>query len=282
MLTGMSWDTIKEIDKSDLRKHYKRPKVKGVRRIGIDEFSVKKGHTYMTVIVDLDTRRVLRVVEGRKAEDLIPVLQGIKKAGVKIEAVSMDMSPAYIKAVSTCFPAAQIIFDKFHLIQLLNQHLNNHRAQLYRQTRDIEGRSVIKGTRWLLMYGRDKLKAKGKAQKLQAALDLNAPLAAGYYLKEELRELWSMSTKEEATVFLEGWLTRARTSGYHYIEKMANSVARYQSGILAWFDHPISNAVVEGMNNKIKVLKRNAYGYRDLEYFKLKVKALFQPRYALS
>ncbi len=104
----------------------------------------------------------------------------------------------------------------------------------------------------------------------------------GYYLKEEIRLIWSLENKIEATLFIDQWIEKARQSGQHYIEKMANSIARFKSGILAWFDHKISNGPIEGMNNKIKTLKRQAFGYRDTEYFKLKITAMFDPRYGLA
>jgi transposase len=277
----MSWHTIKEIDMSYLKKNYSRPKVKHVRRIAIDEFSVKKRHVYMSVIIDVDTRRVLRVVEGRKVSDIKPVLLGIKKSGAKIEAVSMDMSASYIQAVSEAFPEAKIVFDKFHVIKTINTKLDQLRGALYRQEKDHGVRPIIKGTRWLLMYGQEKFKKSGKIDKLTAALELNKPLSMGYYLKEEIRLLWGMADKEKASVFIDDWIERARQSGQHYIEKMANSIARFRSGILAWFDHKISNGPIEGMNNKIKTLKRQAFNYRDMQYFKLKIIAMFDPRYGL-
>lgn len=236
----------------------------------------------MSVIIDVDTRRVLRVVDGRKASDIIPVLIGIKKSGAQIKAVSMDMGPAFIKAVSEVFPEAKIVFDKFHVVKTINEKLDKLRGSLYRQEKDLDIRPVIKGTRWLLMYGQEKLIEKGKEKELQAALDLNKPLAIGYYLKEEIRLLWTQKTKEEASEFIDSWIEKGRLSGQHYIEKMANSIARFKSGILAWFDHRISNGPIEGMNNKIKTLKRQAFGYRDTEYFKLKIKAIFDPRYGLA
>ena len=118
-------------------------------------------------------------------------------------------------------------------------------------------------------------------QRLAKALELNQPLALAYYLKEELRQLWRLPTKKAATKYLNNWIWRAARSGIPRMYKLAVSIAAHKSGILNYFEHRISTGPLEGLNNKIKTLKRQAYGFRDLEFFKLKIMALHQTRYAL-
>ena len=122
---------------------------------------------------------------------------------------------------------------------------------------------------------------RDEPKRLEEALELNEPLAAAYYLKEELRQLWSFASKQEAEVFFDGWLKRAWSTGIKPIITVANTLASRRNGVLAWYDCQISTGPLEGINNKIKTMKRQAYGFRDLEFLKLKIKAIHLSRYAL-
>jgi len=122
---------------------------------------------------------------------------------------------------------------------------------------------------------------KDEADRLQEALQLNEPLATAYYMKEDLRQLWSLQSKDEAKVALDSWITRALASGIGPFVRVGKTLTVYKFGILNWYDHPISSGPLEGTNNKIKVMKRMAYGYRDMEFFKLRILAIHEAMYAL-
>ena len=122
---------------------------------------------------------------------------------------------------------------------------------------------------------------KNEKEQLQQALEINKPLAMAYYLKEELRLLWAQNSVEKAKDFLGKWVAKAYASGITVLKKIANTLLAHRSGIFAWFKYPISTGPLEGLNNKIKVLKRQAYGFRDNEFFKLKIYAIHQSKYAL-
>ena len=274
-LLKVSWGFIKSIDKNHLEQHYARPRLKDVKYIAIDEFAVEKGHQYMTVVIDFKTGHVLYVGEGRSAETLAPFWRRVKAAGAKIKAVAMDMWPAYIDSVQRNLPKASIIFDRFHIVQKLNEHLSNIRRELYRNETEVNKKAVLKGTRWLLLKKQDNLvNEKKERERLEAALKMNRPLAMAYYLKEELSQIWSLSSAEEAKAFLGKWVAKAKATGIKLLDKFANTLLAHRTGIFNWFDHPISTSPLEGINNKIKVLKRKAYGFRDKAYFKLKIMAL--------
>ena len=278
---GVSWDTIKDIQKRFLGRHFGKPKLKKLRRIGVDEIAVGKGHRYLTVVLNLDSGAVVFVGDGKGADALTPFWKRVKASRCRIEAVAMDMSAAYIEAVTRNLPDAAIVFDHFHVIKLYNEKLSDLRRELQRQAED-EQKKVLKGTRWLLLSNPDKLDKKPDQKKrLAAALELNKPLATAYYLKEELRLFWSQDDKATAGTFLDGWLARARASGLRMLEKMANTLESHKSGLLAYYDHPISNGPLEGTNNKIKTMQRQAYGFRDMEFFKLKILAIHLTEYAL-
>jgi len=119
-------------------------------------------------------------------------------------------------------------------------------------------------------------------QRLEAALKLNQPLAAVYNMKDELRQLWNQPDKETAKSFLDDWIRRASVSGITMLQKMAATLGGYRSGLLAYYDFPISTGPFEGLNNKIKTMKRQAYGFRDREFFKLKIMAIHRTKYALT
>ena len=141
---------------------------------------------------------------------------------------------------------------------------------------------MLKGTRWLLLKNPENIDhRRDEGKRLQEALALNAPLAKAYYMKDELRQLWAMPGKGDAEQFLLGWMRRAEASGIRLLKSFAHTLAAHRAGILAWYDDPISTGPLEGTNNKIKTMKRQAYGFRDTEFFKLKIMALHQTKYAL-
>jgi len=278
---GVSWGTIKNIEKRNLKRRFSRPKLGKIKQMAIDEISIGKGHRYLTVVLDLKTGAVVFVGEGKGGEALLPFFKRLKRSKAKVEAVAMDMSPAYIRAVEDHLPETTIVFDHFHVIKLYNEKLSELRRQLFHRATQME-KAVLKGTRWLLLKNPENLDEERDEQKrLQHALDLNRPLAAAYYMKEDLRRLWSFPDKAAAFEFLKDWIYQAGSSGVSMLRKFAWTLARHHQGILAYYDYPISTAPLEGTNNKIKTMKRQAYGYRDMEFFKLKIMAAHEARYAL-
>jgi len=279
----VSWDLVKEIQKKYLRKHYSSPNLQGVRYIAIDEFAVRKGHKYMTVVLDLETGIIIHVGDGKGTKALDPFWRRVKRNNVNIEAVAIDMSPAYISAVINNLPQAQIVFDHFHVVKLLNDELSHLRRDLYNQETELNKKHLLKGTRWLLLKNSDNLNDEREERKrLEEALALNEPLAIAYYLKEELKLLWEQDSKEEAEKFLGKWVAKAMASKVPRLKKFANTLLAHRTGIFAWYDYPISTGPLEGINNKIKTMKRQAYGFRDNEFFKLKIYTLHDKNYALT
>ena len=279
---GVSWDLIKEVQKRYLKKHYSSPDIKNVKHIAIDEFAVKKGHKYMTVVVDLDTGIIIHVGEGKGNEALEAFWKRIRRNQVKIEAVAIDMSPAYISAVTNNLPRAQIVFDHFHVVKLYNDELSKLRRDVYREETEINKKNLLKGTRWLLLKNDENLDdEREERNRLMEALAINEPLSIAYYLKEDLKLLWEQESKEDAEKFLGKWVAKAMASKVERLKKFARTLLAHRTGIFAWYDYPISTGPLEGMNNKIKTMKRQAYGFRDMEFFKLKIYSLHEKNYAL-
>jgi len=280
----IGWDLVKDIQKQHLKAKFDKPKLHKLKQIAIDEISIskKKKQRYLTIVYDLISGRVVFVGDGKGADALDPFWRRVKYAKAKIVAVATDMSPAYISAVHENLPKATLVFDHFHIVKLFNEKLSNLRRKLYHQLTEKEDKKLLKGTRWLLLKNPDNLNDdRDESKRLQEALELNEPLATAYYLKEDLRQLWSFPTKQEAEEFFDSWLERAWSTGLKPIITVANTLASRRSGVLAWYDCQISTGPLEGINNKIKTMKRQAYGFRDLEFFKLKIKGIHLARYAL-
>jgi transposase len=278
----VSWDLIKDIQKRDLSRRFARPKLKHLRRIAIDEIAVAKGHRYLTVVMDLVSGAVVFVGDGKGADALKPFWKRLRPSKAKIEAVAMDMSAAYRSAVAAHLPGATIVFDHFHVVKLFNEKLSDLRRSLYREATEVMHKEVLKGTRWLLLKNPENLDAeKDEKRRLEEALALNQPLATAYYLKDDLRRFWEQPGKRFATTFLDGWIRRAEASGIKMLQQMARTLAAHRTGLLAYYDAMITSGPMEGTNNKIKTMKRQAYGFRDQEFFKLKILAIHETKYAL-
>jgi transposase len=252
---GISWDVIKEIVKNDLQRRFGKITLRDLRQIAIDEISVGKGHRYLTVVLDLETGRVVHVGHGKGGDALADFWKRLRHSRAKIKAVATDMSPAYIDAVRTHLPEAVLVFDRFHVMKLFNDKLSELRRQLYRTAKDGLEKDVLKGSRWLLLKRPENLDpTRNEQQRLEEALRLNAPLATAYYLKEELGEFWEQEDQEEAQAFLLDWIARAEATDIHMLHQFARTLRFHAHGLLAYYDYAISTGPLEGTNNKIKTI----------------------------
>lgn len=271
---GVSWDTVKEIHSTYLERHYSPPSLESVENIGIDEFAVRKGHVYKTIVVDLDSGRILYVGDGKGTDALTGFWKKVKRKGIRIRYVATDLSTAFIASVMENCPEATLVFDHFHVVKLMNEKLDDIRRRAYNMEKDVNKRKVLKGTRYLLLGNGADIFDKQYRTRLDNALAMNEPLSKAYYLKEQLREIWIQPMKSMAEGVLDDWVRQAEQSRIPQLMKMAVTMKAYMRGILAWYDCHLSTGKVEGINNKIKVMKRNAYGFRDDRYFTLRLYAL--------
>ena len=279
---GVSWDVVKEIQKKDLRKRFAKPKLKHIEQIAIDEISTGKGHKYVTIVMDLESGAVVHVGEGKGGDALRSFWKRLRCSGAKIEAVATDMSPAYIDAVTTHLPNATLVFDRFHVIKLYNDKLSDLRREMYRELKDSMQKKALKGVRWLLLKRPENLDpTRREPNRLKEALRLNEPLAIAYPLKAELNEIWEQEDQETAEALLMDWIVYAESTGIRMLQKFAKTLRFHAFGILGWYDYPISTGPLEGTNNKIKTMKRQAYGFRDPEFLILKILGIHETTYAL-
>ena len=278
-VTGLSWDTVKSIVQARLQKDYGHISFKHLKRLSIDEIYVGKRMKYYTLVLDLDSGRIVWVSRGRGKAALQGFWRRLRLSKAKLEAIAMDMSGAYWAAVLDAFPKVKVVFDRFHIIKLMNEKLDDLRRALVREA---EGplKMVIKGTRYLLLARPANLKDE-QLPKLEQALQLNEPLFQAWYLKEELTLLWQQPTYHAMERFLRHWCDQAFATGIKQLGQMAKTLLTHWTGILNWWTHPINNGKMEGTNNKIKTLTRRAYGYRDEDFFILKLLGLHEAKIKL-
>jgi transposase len=283
---GLSWDTVKAIDRAALEARLGPVDLTGVRQIAIDEFAIQKGHRYATSIVDPVTTRVLWVGRGRGREDIRPFFELLGPDGcAQLEAAVMDMSEAYELETRAHCPRARIVYDLFHVVakygrEVLDRVRVDQTNRLARAGRAADRRTralrrVIKGTRWLLLRNRQNVTAPGDRVRLREVLAANRPLWVVYVLKDALKQLWRYRYRAAAQRAWRQWYGWAVRSRIPALVAFARRLKAKLPGILAHCQYPLHTGVLEGMNNKIKVLKRMAYGFRDDAYFFLKIRAAF-------
>ncbi len=278
----VGWDLIKDLKKSDLAKRYQQPKLRHLKHLAIDEICIGRGHRYRTLVLDLDSGAIVFVGEGKGADALIPFWKRLKSSRARIRAVAVDMSPAFTRAVTDNLPDAKLVYDRFHVVKLFNEKLSDLRRELYREATDKLLKKVLKGTRWLLLMNPENLDdAKGERRRLEEALRLNEALSLAYYLKEDLRQFWEQTDGATAARFLTRWIRKAEASGIRILQNFAKTLAIHRRGLLAWYSYRISTGPLEGTNNKIRALTRQAYGFRDTQYFILQLYALHETRFQL-
>lgn len=279
---GVGWDTIKDIQKRYLQKRFGKPKLRNLKEIAIDEVAAGRGHRYLTLVLDLRSGAVVYVGEGKGVDALLAFWPQVRRARARIRAVATDLGRAYIRAVRENLPRVVHVFDHFHVVKLFNEKLSAFRRTLYNQLSDTDQRRVLKGTRWLLLKNPENLDPeRDEVERLQEALALNTPLTMAYYMKEDLRQIWLQPNKATARRVLLDWVRRAEASGIDMLLQFAATVWEHRQGILAYYDYRISTGPLEGTNNKIQTMKRQAYGFRDKEFFKLKILAIHEAQYAL-
>lgn len=275
-LLGLHWDTVKAIDQQRLHREVVEPDRTRLRRLIMDEFALYKGHRYATVVACADTQQVLWVGEGRSREAIRPFFTWLGEACEHIEAVAMDMNTAMDLEVQAHCPNAAVIYDLFHVVAKFGREVIDRVRvdQANRLRADKPARKAIKQSRWLLLRNRDNL-TDAQAVTLNDLLAANQPLFTTYLLKEQLKALWYAPSPHTAKRRWNQWFRMAMDSGLAPVIAFARKLEKYVHGIIASARHRLNTSVLEGMNNRIKVIKRMAYGYRDSNYFFLKIRAAF-------
>jgi transposase len=277
-MLGLDWKTIRSIDKGRLQRDFGALDMHGVKLLAMDEFAIHKGHRYATVIIDYETRRVLWIGKGRTRAELRPFFEALSpEQRGQIQAVAMDMNASYELEVQKFCPQAEIVYDLYHVVAKYGREvIGRVRVDEANRVRsDKPARKLIKGSTWLLLRNRENITSEADKVRLAEVLSANAALMTVYVLKDDLKNLWKQSEEQEARKLWEDWLSRALESGIEALARFARRLAPYVEGIISSCRWKLNTSVLEGINNRIKVIKRIAYGYRDDDYFFLKIKAAF-------
>lgn len=273
---GLSWDAAKAMDRAYLDRTLGEPDLSGLTLLAMDEFAIKKGHRYATIFVEPTRKQVLWVCKGRSREDIRPFFERLGEEGRRrLQAVAMDMNGAYEAEVRAQCPQARIVFDAFHVVAKYGREvIDEVRRQEAARQEGRRERAVVKGSRWLLLRNAENLKRADRV-KLSELLKANRRLATVYILKDDLKRLWEYQLPSHAMRFWKEWRQRAMRSRIEPLKRFTRRLAAKLEGILAhcWF--PLHTSLLEGMMNQIKVITRKAFGFRDEDYFFLKVRAAF-------
>jgi transposase len=276
----LDWDAVKELDKQYMRAQLKRAGTPGPKAIGIDEISIRKGHTYRIVVSDLLRHRPIwfgGVDRSQASMDEFYRFLGEKKArGIRLAV--MDMWKAFRTSTRQHAPQAAILFDKFHVLRHLSDALDAVRKHEYAR---LEGkkRTFIKGQKYTLLAHPQNL--SGDARKnLKLLLAANKRLNTAYLLKESFAQMWDYTSEAWARKFFENWRAQLKWQRLKPYEKFAEMIDAHWGGLAAYCkpENKVSLGFVEGLNNKIRVIQRRAYGLRDEEYLRLKVLTCMLPR----
>lgn len=276
-LFGLHWSTVRLLDKRRLEARMVALPPAQPTRLVMDEFALHKGHRYATVVLDADTRRVIWIGEGRSRAAVRPFFEALGPEGcARIEAVAMDMNTAFDLEVRQHCPNARVVYDLFHVIAKYGREvISRVRVDAANALRhDKPARRVVKRSHWLLLRNPANLKDHEQVR-LDEVLQANQSLMAVYVMKEQLKALWSAPTAQAWRAAWKQWLAHAQESGIPALMHFAQCLRPYWRGIVARVRWQMHTGQLEGINNRIKVLKRIAYGYRDSAYFFLKIRAAF-------
>jgi transposase len=274
---GLHWDTVKTIDKAHLEATLPPPNLAGLEVIAIDDFAIRKGHRFATLIVEPARKEVLWIGQGRGLAELSPFFEALGPEGRSgLRAAVMDMWEPYEIAVRTRCPNAQIVYDLFHVASKYGREVIDRVRvdEANRLRSDKPARQVVKGARWLLLRNAENISSDERIR-LKELLAANRALMLVYVLKDDLKHLWNYRYEGAARRFWDQWYRRARCSRIEPLKKFALNLKEKLHGVLAHCRWPLHTSLLEGINNKIKVLKRMAYGFRDQEYFFLKIRQAF-------
>lgn len=270
-LLQVNWKRAHITDKKVLRYLKQTTPLPKLSVIGVDEISFEKYHQYFTIVYDLtNSNGVLFVTKGRKEESLTAFfaeLTAEQRQAIKV--VCMDFWAPFIKSVTQNIPQATIVFDRYHLKKHLNDCLDHLRRGLVSQA-DADQKLVIKHKRWVLLKNQSNHTAKDRAS-LLALKEINMPLYEAYLLKEDFDNFFDCLTKESGVNFIHNWFNKIPDDIKSYFQPFYEMLMRHLDGVVSFLVYRYTNAIAEGLNNKIKVLKRMAYGYRSEDYFKLKI-----------
>ena len=275
----LDWKTVKALEMQYMREQIERAGQPRPKVIGIDEISIRKGQTYRIVVSDLDRRRAIWFGGKDRSEESMDMFFASlgERSSKRVRLAVMDMWKAFRKSTNKKAPQAAILFDKFHILRHLGEALDKVRKQEYARL-DGKTRKFIKGQKYALLSHRENLQSSAR-KNLKILLAANKRLNTAYVLKESFGQLWDYNREAWARKFFENWRDQLKWQRLKPYEKFAEMIDAHWDGIAAYCkpENKVPLGFVEGLNNKIRVIQRRAYGLRDEEYLRLKVLSCMLP-----
>lgn len=267
---GIGWDAAHRIMDRAVARGLAKRDVSKIRRTGIDEKSFLRGQDYVSTLCDLDGMRVIEVVRGRTEEDARRLFQALpREVRGEIEAVAMDMWPAFINAAGEMLPGADIVFDRFHVSKHMGEAVDAVRRGEHKMLAKA-GDSRLKGSRYFWLRREEGI-APEKREAFEALRDSDLRTARAWAIKELLREFWECRNEAFAETHFERWYGWAIRSRLAPVKKVARMLKRHLDGLLSYFRHWITNAATEGFNSRIQAIKAAARGFRNFEHYRIRI-----------
>ena len=269
-LTRLSWSTVNAIMVSAVERGMLRRTEEKIAYLGIDEKSSEKGHTYASILTDIDRSRVLDLVPDRKLEAATGLLETLTQTQrMAVKAVAMDMWPAYMSAARRCMPQADIVHDKFHISKYLGEAVDAVRKQEHRSLCRA-GTSPLTGNKWAWLRNYPDGRS-AEAISFRALNQLNLKTSRAWRIKQNFTQFWSYSYKGAAQRFFKVWSNNAMRTRLAPVKKVVKMLRRHEEGLLNFSTHRISNACAEGFNSAIQLIKANARGFRNFTNYRARI-----------
>jgi transposase len=268
-LLRISWDQTWGIMERAVARGQKRKRWRIIRLLGVDEKAVGKGHDYFTLVTDLTRSTVEYIADGRTKESLVAFYEGLNiRQMAGIQAVAMDMWGPFIRATRDRVPRAEekIVFDRFHIMKHMNEAVDAVRKKEQRALRQ-QGDDPLKGSKYLWLFAEENLPEKHQ-ERFAILKAMHLKTGRAWALKEMLRDLWRYKRRGWAVKHFRGWNQWAIRSRLEPVRKVAAMLRGHLDNVLTYFDHRITNATCEGVNNKIQAIKHSAFGFRNRDHFR--------------
>jgi transposase len=267
---ALDWRTVKDTEVRYIRGLLRKRDLDGITKIGIDEVSYAKGHKYLTLVTDLQRHRVIYATHGNDGKAIRRFVRWLgPKRCRKIRVVVTDMHDPYVNVLRKELPRAALVYDHFHVSKIVHDALDAIRRRLQRVLPPT-GRRIIKGKRYVLLRARETLSKRDHVS-LQEILDANTDLTKGYLLKEAFRDVFRATTMATARARMKVWERQVRESGVPELVAVLKTIARRRRGIENFFRYRAANGMAEGFNNVVDTIKKQAYGFHDRDYLRLKI-----------
>ena len=267
----LDWDAVQRIMERAVERGLARRELEGLKHLGLDEKSFRRGQNYISVLTDLGPEpRVLEVAEGRRTEDAVALIHTLPEAQrAQVAAVAIDMSKAYEAAVHEALPAAAVVYDRFHVSKLLGEAVDQVRRAEHKEL-SAEGDERLKGSRYIWLWHPAELSGQ-KLEAFEALAYQNLRTARAYYHRIQFIEFWECASVAEAQLHFTQWYAEARRSQLEPIKKVALTLKEHLLGLLEYFKHRITNAVTEAFNASIQAIKASARGFRNFDHYRTRI-----------